>query len=180
MQASRTARTNANVRPILAARAATDHPEREPLAPCARCGANVPGGTEGCRKLFHAVLALEYGDPAYGAVHLLTVDAYALQHSEDHGPRSNAVHLLRLCMLLEHGGDPSIGQNPHWFQAEVETRRDIPYLEPPVDRGALTVAHVHGAATPEEHGERVYRWARSVWEAYSAHHAWARRWLRER
>lgn len=75
------------------------------LAPCIRCGAIVPGGTTGCRTLFEEVLALEYSDPAYGAVHLLTVDAHVLQHSEDHGPRSNVFHLIRLCWLLEHGSD---------------------------------------------------------------------------
>jgi hypothetical protein len=32
----------------------------------------------------------------------------------------------------------------------------------------------YGAQTPKEHAERVYRWVHSVWEAWSAHHAWAR------
>ena len=152
----------------------------EPLALCTRCGANVPGGTEGCWKLFHKVLTLEYSDPAYGAVHLLTVDAHALQRSEDHGPRSNAFHLIRLCMLLEHGGDLRIGQNPKWLQAQIDGNREAPYLEPPVDRGKVTIVDVHGAKSPDEHAERVNRWARSVWEAYSAYHEWARQWLREK
>ena len=59
---------------------------------CASCGAIVPGGTEVCHKLCEEVLALGYSYPAYGAVHLCTVDAYTLQHSEQHGPRSNAFH----------------------------------------------------------------------------------------
>ena len=42
--------------------------------PCARCGAVVPGGTAGCFALFGQVVALEYGDPAYGAVNLLAVE----------------------------------------------------------------------------------------------------------
>jgi len=155
-----------------------DHPEA--LARCTRCGATVPGGTEGCWKLFQEVLALEYSDPAYGPVHLLTVDAHALQHPEDHGPRSNAFHLLRLCMLLEYGGDPRIGHNPKWFQAQIDGNRKAPYLEPPAGRGKVTIAHVHGAASPEEHAERVYGWARSVWEAWSDHHDWAHEWLREK
>ena len=40
-------------------------------APCARCGAVVPGGTAGCFALFGQIMALEYSDPAYGAVNLL-------------------------------------------------------------------------------------------------------------
>ena len=57
----------------------TDQSDQSKMpAPCARCGGVVPGGTAGCRKFFEELLALEYSDPAYGAVHLLTVDAYAL------------------------------------------------------------------------------------------------------
>jgi len=123
---------------------------------------------------------LEYGDPARGVVHLLTVDAYALQHSEDHGPRSNAFHLLRLCMLLEYGAELGIGQNLRWLQAQLDGKQEMPYLEPSEDRGAVTIADVHGAASPEEHAARVRRWARSVWEAYSAYHGWARQWLKGR
>ena len=147
---------------------------------CSRCGAIVPGGAEGCRMLFEQALALEYGDPAHGAVRLLAVDVYALQHSEDHGPRSNAFHLLRLCVLLEHGGDPHLGWNPRWFQAQIDGKRESPFLEPPANRGDVTIADVHGATTSEEHAERAWRWARSVWEAWSEYHDWAQQWLREK
>ena len=144
---------------------------------CERCGAVVSGGTAGCHELFYEVLALEYTDLACGAVHLLTVDAYALQHSEDHGPRSNAYHLIRLGWLLEKGGDPSLGQSGPRSRAIADGYKGFPYLEPPANRGAVTVADVHGAATPDEHVERVWRWARSVWEAWEEYHEWARGWL---
>ena len=144
---------------------------------CAYCGAAVPGGAAGCQNLFHEILALEYADPAYGAVHLLTVDAYVLQHSEEHGPRSNAYHLIRLGWLLERGGDPGIGQSGPRSRAIAEGYRGFPYLEPPANRGAVTVADVHGATTPEEHARRVWRWARSVWGAWAEYHEWARQWL---
>lgn len=147
-------------------------------ATCARCGAVVPGGTAGCRKFFEELLALEYSDPAYGAVHLLTVDAYVLQHSEGHGPRSNAYHLIRLCWLLEGGGDPRIGQGGPRSRALSDGYKDFPFLEPPANRGDVTVVDIHGAAGPEEHAERVRRWAASVWEAWRADHAWARQWVR--
>jgi hypothetical protein len=147
-------------------------------AVCAFCGADVPGGSEGCRKLFEDLLLLEYSDPSYGAVHLLTVDAYALQHSESHGPRSNAYHLIRLCWLLEHGGDPRIGQAGPRSRALAEGYKELPHLEPAENRGEVTVADVHGAAGPEEHGERVKQWASSVWRAWSAHQQWAREWVR--
>lgn len=140
----------------------------------------MPGGVEGCRRLFEEVLALEYSDLAYGAVHLLTVDTRALQHSEDHGPRSNTFHLLRLCVLLERGGAPRIGWNPQWLKAQIGNTHGLPFLEAPENRGEMTIADVHGAVTPEEHAERVWRWARSVWEAWSDYHEWVRQWLREK
>lgn len=61
----------------------TDTPAR-----CSRCGAVVPDGDAGCRTAFYAILVREFSDPAYGAVNLLTVDAHALQHPEDHGSRT--------------------------------------------------------------------------------------------
>lgn len=144
---------------------------------CPMCGAVVPDGFARCGALFEEVCAREYSDPAFGAVHLLTVDSYTLQHSEEHGPRSNAFHLLRLCRLLEGGGDPGLGRRPprQTGKAFEERYRELPDLEPPLHRGRLTVAHVHGAPDPEEHADRVRAWARSVWEAYHDHHEWARR-----
>jgi hypothetical protein len=136
----------------------------------------VPPGFASCREVFETVITREYTDPAFGAVHLLTVDAYALQHSEDHGPRSNAFHLIRLWLLLEHGSAPGLGQGPSRVVAKAFEKhyRRFPFLDPPPDRGALTIADVYGAEGPEQHAERVRRWAASVWEAWSDHHDWAR------
>ena len=48
---------------------------------CAQCGAIYPSG-ETCQERFEACLALEYENPAaYGAVHMLTVASYMLQHN---------------------------------------------------------------------------------------------------
>jgi hypothetical protein len=48
-----------------------------PSTPCPECGARAGG----CESRFNEFLALELTDPAYGAVHHLTVAAYMLQHS---------------------------------------------------------------------------------------------------
>jgi hypothetical protein len=143
--------------------------------PCSRCGAILPGGSEGCRALFADLLALEYSDPAYGAVNLLAVDAHALQHPEDHGVKNNPFHLLRLCWILEFGGDPRIGHGPAWLYARFDGNPEIPILMPPVNRGKITIADVHGAASPEEHAERVFHWAWAVWDTWNIHHDWARK-----
>jgi len=129
---------------------------------------------EGCAK---SVIAT--GEQRIYA-NLLAVDAHALQHPKDHGVKNNPFHLIRLCWLLEHGGDPRLGQGPRWLQVQFDGNPEIPVLEPPTDRGKVTVVDVYGAASADEHAERVYRWAQSVWEAWSAHHAWARRWTSER
>ena len=116
------------------------------------------------------------GDPAFGAVHLLTVDAYALQHAEDCGPRSNAFHLMRLCRLLEHGDSAALGVRPprDAGKAFEHEYRKFPVLETPSNRGNVTVAAVYDAQDARDHAQRVYEWARSVWDAYHRHHEWAR------
>jgi hypothetical protein len=144
---------------------------------CICCGAVLPDDFESCRAMFNTVLEREYSLPAFGAAHLFTVDAYALQHFEEHGPRSNAFHLMRLSWLLEHGGNPSIRQVQRagraFDDAREEKYRQFPFLRPPRSRGELTVVSVLKAQTPEEHAERARAWGQSVWEAWSEHHAWA-------
>jgi hypothetical protein len=128
--------------------------------------------------MFNAVLEREYSMPAYGESHLFTVDAFCLQHSEQCGPRSNAFHLMRLCWLLKHGGDPRIQRAPGGGRAFKEVReqnlRKFPFLEPPVSRGELTVVSVLTAPNHEEHAARARAWGECVWEAWSEHHCWAR------
>ena len=46
---------------------------------CPTCGAS----DSACETRFHECLAREFEDPAYGAVHHLTVAAYMLQHSNN-------------------------------------------------------------------------------------------------
>lgn len=53
--------------------------QRDEVLPCPECGAQ-PAGEETCTGRYHACMALELTDPAYGAVHHFTVPAYMLQH----------------------------------------------------------------------------------------------------
>ena len=133
--------------------------------------------------MFNAVLEREYSDPAFGEAHLFTVDAHALQHSEEHGPRSNAFHLMRLCWLVEQDGNPGIRQVQRggraFYDAREEKYREFPFLDPPASRGELTIASVLKAQTPNEHAERARAWGQSVWVTWSKHHAWAREQVRQ-
>lgn len=147
---------------------------------CECCGVEVAGGKAACKKLFDQILAREYSDLNYGKVHLLTVDSYILQHSEDHGPRSNAFHLLRLGWLLLGSGNPHITQKesgPIPFM--LQGYRDFPFLEPPENRGDVTALDALAATNPKEYAETARRWGWSVWNAFNRHHEWAKKKLRK-
>ncbi|MDH3581190.1 MAG: DUF5946 family protein [Hyphomicrobiales bacterium] len=86
------------------------------LAPCPDCGANVPvsdgpthaylGASAGCWAVFGEVLAKEFEDQRFFAVHQFTVDAYAAQHPgkpERRSIQSVAVHLAGLHLALDLG-----------------------------------------------------------------------------
>ncbi|MDP2530025.1 MAG: DUF5946 family protein [Candidatus Palauibacterales bacterium] len=156
--------------------------------PCPGCGALVPtvdgpthrylGASPGCWAAFGRVLAREYSDPAFLAVHGLTVDTYAVQHPGTPSPQtihSAGVHLVALHLVLERGR--SVADAARFRQRAVERIRDrFEWLEPPASLGALTVLDVEGAADADEHAARVRAWARAAWEAWSPHHDTVRGW----
>ncbi len=139
---------------------------------CQCCGAQIEEGVKGCFELFSEVCALAYSNPAYGRSLFYGVDAHALQHPEIHGKKNNAAHLLRLHWVLTAKERPDGGQLPAWWQAYLN-REDIPHLEPPRNRGEITVVDVAFADNPEAFAQGMEKWARSVYDAWEAHHAWA-------
>jgi hypothetical protein len=46
---------------------------------CSDCGASLTE-PDTCQSIFDSFLVLEFSDPAYGAVHFLTVACYMIQH----------------------------------------------------------------------------------------------------
>jgi hypothetical protein len=160
----------------------------EPRIACIGCGALVPeqpGPTHrylesspGCWAIYGEVLAREYSDPAFMAIHRLTVDTYAVQHPGTPSPQSIqsvGVHLLRLCLILERGftdaaaakAMPELARQKHSFH----------WLTPPASLGDKTVLHVWNARGATEHTQAVWEWARSAWQAWSPHHEQVKRWL---
>lgn len=59
-------------------------------------------------------------------------------------------------------------------------KRELAWLDPPHSLGAVTVLDVHVAADAEQHGERVWQWARSVWHAWAPHQQPIGRWSAEK
>lgn len=157
------------------------------ITPCPGCGLLLPprdgpthpyiGSSPACWARYGEVLAKEFGDPAYFHVHPLTVDTYAVQHPGARVPRSIqsvALHLVTLCLVLEHGADPSEGPKLH--RRLVDAGR-FQWLAPPRPNGRVTIGDVPQAATAAEHERAVEAWARDVWAAWETHHATVHRWI---
>jgi hypothetical protein len=155
---------------------------------CIGCGGSVPAITgpahrymessPGCWKLFGEVLAREYSDPLFAAAHRQTVDAFAVQHPGHPSPQSIqsvGVHLIRLCLIWEHGfGDVAAGKA---MPVIARQKAEFHWLAPPLNMGAITAVDVWRAVGPKQHVARVQEWAASAWQAWSAHHDQIRRWL---
>ena len=158
---------------------------------CPECGARVPaadgpthayfGAAPGCWALYGEVLAREYGDVRFGRVHHLTADAYAAQHPgrpERRTVQSVAVHLISLHLSLEQGAPPDALVRAR--QAAADGSAHFRWLEPPADRGAVTVRDIHAAGDdPDAHGRLARAWAEGVWQAWVRHHAQVRAWAAE-
>jgi hypothetical protein len=152
------------------------------IVECPGCGLQLPA-KEGavydgyfntcaeCWIAFGEVVGREFSNPAlFGAVHTLTVDAYAVQHAgPPHPDKSVSVHLCGLHWRLVEGRPA--GQVPRLMKRMADVPREWPHFKPPADRGALTIGDVLPATEPAQHGESVRAWASEVWRTWSAHHA---------
>lgn len=156
-------------------------------AVCPGCGAVLPdpgnvapphsGSSPGCWGLYGDVLAREYGEWSYPAIHRLTLDTYGAQHPGDHSPKSvmaMAIHLIALHLMLERGLSPK--RVPSEIGRLVSDPSAFLWLEPPPHTGQRTIVDVAGARNLREHQSRVEWWARSVWQTWSDHHDVIRRW----
>lgn len=156
------------------------------MSKCPGCGGrfdDIQGPTHrymesspGCWAAYGEVLAREYQDPEYFAVHKFTVDAYAVQHPGHPSPQtiqSVAGHLIRLCLMLER--NLAIERANDAIKATVE--RQYVWLTPPATMGPVTVADVRKAADPIAHGRQVRTWAECAWNAWSAHRDTIYGWL---
>jgi hypothetical protein len=156
-------------------------------APCPGCGLVLPdpgnvapphaGSSPGCWAVYGDLLAREYGEWGYPAIHRLTVDAYGAQHPGTRsakGTQAVAAHLIALHLWLERGIEAK--RIPAEMGRLVVDLGEFHWLEPPGPQGQRTVLEVAGAKSLREHRSRVEWWARSVWESWSDHHDVIRRW----
>ena len=154
---------------------------------CPGCGLGSPprsgpvhayvSSSPACWAVYGAVLAREYEDSEYGRLHQVTVDAYAVQHPgvpERRSIQSVAVHLITLCLFLEHGLDPKVGPTLHKRLAD---HSSFHWLEPPRPNGTMTIADVGRARNAKEHLTLVEAWSRDIWGAWEPHHSTVREWI---
>ena len=143
---------------------------------CQLCGAHVRDGLKGCWELISELFIRAYPDGLIGGMGFLGGDAHALQHPEIHGKKNNAAHLLHLCWIFEYGQEAQAGIVPRWWQQYLQGNNNaIPRLDPPQDRGRVTVADVAAAPSAHEAAVLMETWGRAVYAAWHPHHAWARR-----
>jgi Family of unknown function (DUF5946) len=161
---------------------------KEKKLPCCGCGAVFPSAdgpihrymtsSPECRSAYGVALAREFSDPAYAKLNRMSVDAYAVQHPgsiSSQTIQSVAVHLCRLCIILEDGF--SVEHANDVMLAIHRVEHQFRWLEPPRARGEVTVSDVVEARGAEEHTRQVERWAKSCWWAWSQHRATTRGWL---
>ena len=125
----------------------------------------------GCFAAYAEVIGHEAADPGLAGVHMLSADVYPIQHPGVPGRQSSQsvwVHLVGLCLSLEHGFDGVASARAKARLAAPRTVFD--WLEPPTSRGDVTILDVLDSE-PDRHAETVERWANSVWLAWSIHHA---------
>jgi hypothetical protein len=153
---------------------------------CPGCGVRLPAiegpvhrymhSSPACWHAFGIVLAREYEDRAYFAVHNLTVDAYAVQHPGDASPQalqSVGLHLMRLHLQLELGVAPA--QVLALTREAVKDKGRFARLSRPGFMGDVTVVDVVAARNAAEHGQAVHAWAHAAWQAWAHHHDAVRR-----
>lgn len=155
---------------------------------CPGCGAVLPDAqgpthrymlsSPACWATYGEVLAREYRDPAYHAVHRLTVDTYAVQHPGLPTPQSIqsvGVHLVSLCAILELG--MSFDAATRLIGRATQRKDRLFWLTPPPSAGAVTVLDVSHAASADAHARLVQAWAHAAWSAWAPHHETVRRWM---
>lgn len=152
---------------------------------CFICSASIPDingpvsdhsyipQSPGCWKLYTDVLAREYGEWNYPAIHRLTVDCYPAQHPtktpDAKSAQSVQLHLLGIYLALEKKVEP---QRITKIIGDVvsKNKNSFAWFEPPENLGNITIADVWAAESLSQHETFVYSWAEAIWRAWEGYH----------
>lgn len=133
-----------------------------------------------CFAAFNEVLTAEYSLKELRAVHRLTVDTWAVQHSGSAEDRraiqSVGLHLARLLLQLESPRSP---EETNAVMLDFSRHKATLKRLPPPAAFSVTVADVVPFAGSPGHSEKVREWAEATWRDWSAHHEYIRQWIAE-
>lgn len=163
-------------------------PHSHAHGPCPGCGISLPNidgpshrymiSSPACWALYQEVMARAYESPDLQEVYRLAVDAYAVQHPgtpSRQSIQSVGVHLIRLCLFIEHQLPAEKANDMMLAAARYKTH--FHWLAPPDHRGEITALNVHQTTTIAAYREHTRRWAHSAWQAWETHHDQVREWL---
>lgn len=156
------------------------------VIPCVGCGALVPdsdgpthayvGASPGCWAVFGEVLAGRYEVATGSASESMSTDTYMVQHPgvpERRSSQSVWVHLVALCLALEHG--MAAGARIDAMRRMLAPGTTFSWLEPPASVGPMTILDIRDAAGPTARAAAIARWAETTWAAWEPHHVAIRR-----
>ena len=146
-------------------------------ATCTGCGRAIEGGTASCRAEFDALLARDFSDASFFAVHRLFVDTYALQHPDEfcRSAKSLAAHLVGIMLILD--GDASAASGVAALRDWLDGPRALNKPPVPEERGAMTLDDVRHIDDPAAWREALLRWADATWTAWHDLQPLARQWV---
>jgi Family of unknown function (DUF5946) len=142
---------------------------------CQLCGSDTSHGISECFEMSAKVTnMIGHQSGVRELTVFLCVDSHALQHPEAHGRWSNHFHLTRLMLILDEKIQWSYRLSPllsEILNAYKAGREEEIIQEPGIaERGLLTVSHVGAAASESEYVETVWKWADTVYQAYTSGH----------
>ncbi|MEM6839768.1 MAG: DUF5946 family protein [Cyanobacteria bacterium P01_C01_bin.120] len=156
------------------------------LEKCHSCGAETPpsltgvthsylNASPGCWAQYGEVLAREYSDAQYFAVHSITVDAYSVQHPGHPTPQEISSLNLHLASLYAHYRNQVELYKLSHLKSHLAKRKDqFQWLSLPSDLGRMTINDIWQAETAEQHCERVLQWGEIVLDCWRDYHSYIR------
>jgi hypothetical protein len=133
---------------------------------CPECGA-VLNGDDTCQTIFDSFLVLEFTDPAYGMVHMLTVACFMIQHGRCSDEALRWIE-QKLRANLEEGISTERIRQQAYLEADQEVRNwkvNRQLSEPLLPKVAwsVTIADVaSNAQDAESYCDWVKRWGRAT------------------
>ena len=133
---------------------------------CSICGGSWNNNLT-CQKMFDEFLALEFSNPAYGRVHMLTVACFMIQHQR-YSDRALELMKIKLDEVVNKGVSPAdirlqmnqdVDQSNRGWKIERQSReRDLPHIH-----WSITIANVfQHKDDPVSYCDWVVKWAKAT------------------